>query len=184
MAIDKRGAQVIPLPERPKPADGRKALINEWFQRDYRRLQAYIKRLLPAELLTELSAEDVLQEVFTRLMARRDLIEIINPRAYIMIMARNCVIDCLRHHQRNRSLGSHDELPANENDIKSLQYNEMMVAIERALEDLPQRCREVFILSRYQGMTTNEIAERLAISPRMVQKHLIKAFDHFRERLV
>jgi RNA polymerase sigma factor (sigma-70 family) len=51
-----------------------------------------------------------------------------------------------------------------------------------AIDELPPRCREVFLLSRFESMANGEIAIRLGISRNMVEKHLIKALLHCRAR--
>lgn len=182
MAINKSNAKVIAITTRQKQkqADSHKALVSEWFQRDRARLISYARRMLPPNL----SAEDVVQEIFTKLMAHADLSLVANPSAYMISMARNCVIDYLRRNRESQRVSDTDNEAEGDDEENTLQYSEMMVEIEKALNDLPERCREVFILSRYKGLKTSEIAEQLAISPRMVQKHLVIAFDHFRERLV
>jgi len=52
-----------------------------------------------------------------------------------------------------------------------------------AVDDLPPRCREVFLMSRLDGLGNGEIAGRLGISRNMVEKHIIKAMMHCRRRL-
>jgi len=173
-------AKVIPITQKATQAARQKALVCEWFERERFRLQVYIKRLLPLEI----SAEDVIQDIFTRLIAQRDLSDVANPRAYIMTIARNCAIDHLRRNQKIQKLASGHDVSLGYGESGALHYNEMMVAIEKALKEMPIRCREVFIFSRQQGLNTNEIAEKLGVSPRMVQKHLSNALYHFRERLV
>lgn len=175
MAIHKEATNITSI----KQAVKNKALANEWFQRDKAKLQAYVTRMLPSGL----SAEDVVQEVFSRLVAHNDLSTLTHPTAYMKTIAKNCVVNYLRKHQKVTNIDD-NESDLREEDTYTLQHSEMMIAIEEALNDLPQRCRMVFILSRYKGLDTHEIAEALSISPRMVQKHLVKAFDHFRERLL
>ncbi|WP_419507288.1 sigma-70 family RNA polymerase sigma factor [Alistipes communis] len=62
-------------------------------------------------------------------------------------------------------------------------YQELEREIQRITDSLPQRCREVFILSRFQGMKNREIAERLHISLQAVEKHIQKALRIFSEML-
>ena len=157
----------------------RHSKLSEWFQQNRSRLLAYVQRKLPAEFCPE----DIVQEIFAKLMQRKDPQDLENPGAYLMMMAKNTVIDHLRrnkHEQHYREQQPDDHSP----ESSDLHYPEMLIAMEQAIKDLPERCREVFILSRYHGLKTAEIAQRLDISPRMVQKHLIKAFDHFQAHLI
>ena len=51
----------------------------------------------------------------------------------------------------------------------------------KAIEQLPNRCQQVFILSRLHGLANGEIAELLGISRNMVEKHIIRALLHCRK---
>lgn len=175
--MSRKTAEIVPL--RLAERNRNNATAEEWFARYRVRLRAYISRILP----TGSSSDDLVQEVFSKLLTRENLDEIVNPNAYIKMMARNCVVDQLRRSRREQSFTVDEEITESDEQSEWLQYQESMVAIEQALHDLPKRCREVFILARYHGLKSTEISQRLSISQRMVQKHLIKAYDHFRERL-
>ncbi|MEX2453900.1 MAG: sigma-70 family RNA polymerase sigma factor [Rhodospirillaceae bacterium] len=60
---------------------------------------------------------------------------------------------------------------------------ERLAILSHAVDELPPRCREVFLLSRLDGLSNGEIAQRLGISRNMVEKHIIKAMVHCRRRL-
>ena len=62
-------------------------------------------------------------------------------------------------------------------------YQELEREIQRITDSLPQRCREVFILSRFQGMKNREIAERLRISVKTVENHMTAALGQLRRLL-
>ena len=56
-------------------------------------------------------------------------------------------------------------------------------SVERALAELPLNCRKVFIWQKIEGLTQQEIAERLGLSKNMVEKYMIRTLRHLRERL-
>ena len=60
---------------------------------------------------------------------------------------------------------------------------ERLAILIDAVNDLPPRCREVFLLSRFDALTNGQIADRLGITRNMVEKHIIKAMVHCRRRL-
>lgn len=62
-------------------------------------------------------------------------------------------------------------------------YEELQSQVDKVLDSLPERCREVFILSRFKKMKNREIAEHLGISVSMVEKHIRKALNAFTEAL-
>ena len=62
-------------------------------------------------------------------------------------------------------------------------YQELEREIQRIVDSLPKRCREVFVLSRFQGLKNREIAERLHISLNTVERHIQRALRIFTEAL-
>ena len=58
---------------------------------------------------------------------------------------------------------------------------EFKTKIEKIVQSLPQRCREVFILSRMEGLKNKEIAEKLDINIKNVERHLSRALQSFRK---
>jgi len=58
---------------------------------------------------------------------------------------------------------------------------ELKIKIENTIQNLPQRCREVFMLSRINGLKNKEIAEKLDINIKNVERHLNRALQSFRK---
>lgn len=71
-------------------------------------------------------------------------------------------------------------LPVN-NTENTLEYNELMGIVEKTLTALPERRRQVFEMSRLQGMSHKEIASNLNISTKTVENHLTLALQNFRQ---
>lgn len=67
---------------------------------------------------------------------------------------------------------------------KQLQYKEMEVSYQQALTDLSEKQREVFLMNRSEEMTYKEIAERLDLSVKAVEKRMSQALSFLRERLI
>lgn len=123
-------------------------------------------------------AEDVVQEVFCRLWERRShWPQDSGLRAYLYKMTRNLALDRLRHAGVERSLGAHSDvlaelpwmgapqIPADER----LSAEELAAAIDRAVEQLPARCRLVFTLRWKQHLSYAEIAQIMGISVKGVE---------------
>jgi RNA polymerase sigma-70 factor (ECF subfamily) len=139
-----------------------------------------IKYLKSAEL-----AQDVTQDIFVKLWERRDkLTEVNYLQAYILQSARNESISVLRAAGRSdiakgeiaRSFGENPGFFADETlqrDYRSF--------IQRTLDSLPPRSREVFRLCREQGMTYDEVAAALGISRNSVRKHMVISLQKFRD---
>lgn len=144
-------------------------------------LRGYLRKSLP----TDGDIEDIVQEVFCRVLEYEKLGPVRNPSAFLYRTARNILVD--RYRKRNTQTDAQEkisyELGASSQEDTFLEYNEMVMAFKEALNDLPAKCRQVFLMRRRDGLSNSEIAEVLGISSRMVQKHMIKALEHFQGRL-
>lgn len=133
---------------------------------------------------TEIS-EDIVQAVFMKLWETRENIEIRSFRSYFIQCVKNRCIDHLRSQQvKNRfdnRIPDADHLVM-EDDLWT--KNELSELIERAIEDLPPRCREIFGMSRYENLKIAEIAEKLNISKRTVETQISKALKILRVKLI
>lgn len=133
---------------------------------------------------TEIS-EDIVQSVFMKLWETRENIEIRSFRSYFIQCVKNRCIDHLRSQQvKNRfdnRIPDADHLVM-EDDLWT--KNELSELIERAIEDLPPRCREVFWMSRNENLKIAEIAEKLNISKRTVETQISKALKILRVKLI
>ena len=156
--------------------------IEELFLQYYRPLCLYALRLL-----SDLDrAEDVVQDSFVKILERPACISLLPERqvaAYLFRIVRNRCVDELRRdgHQTVLSLESsgRGELPVKQEDM-----DEAVVAARlwTAIDALPDRCREVFLMAKRDGMTYREIAEELGISERTVEHHVAKALHILRSK--
>lgn len=120
-------------------------------------------------------AADIVQDSFLRL-AQRSNTSIDNPEGYMWRIARNLAVDRRRRSQTFPCVPLEDDvpsvMPAPDRVVVGRQSLEEVM---RIVDNLPQRCREVFVLRKIDGLEQEEIATRLGISQNMVQKHLRKA---------
>jgi RNA polymerase sigma-70 factor, ECF subfamily len=132
---------------------------------------------------TEIS-EDIIQSVFMKLWETRETIEIRSFRSYFMQCVKNRCIDHLRSLQVKQRFDNRipeaDHLVMDE-DLWT--KNELSELLEKSIEDLPPRCREVFWMSRYENLKIAEIAEKLDISKRTVETQISKALKILRIKL-
>jgi RNA polymerase sigma-70 factor (ECF subfamily) len=140
-----------------------------------------------AALLREVdAAEEVAQDVMHELWRRRHVLDTsVSLRGYLLRSVRNRALNHLRHLRVRRETESEVEalydtpLTADQ----PIAARELSVAIQIALRELPPRCREVFELSRADGLKYAEIAETLGISQKTVEAQIGKALKILRERL-
>jgi RNA polymerase sigma-70 factor (ECF subfamily) len=131
-------------------------------------------------------AEELVQDVMLELWRRR---ESLSPdgsaQAYLFQATRNRVLNHLRHLKiEQRSVPDvRGETGSTPHADAALAHEELDVAVQRAVQALPDRCREVFELSRVHGLKYAEIARTLGISVKTVEAQMGKALRTLRERL-
>lgn len=171
--------------------------MNEDFDIVYRALfRKYYSNLLfyTTRLLGDEEAEDVVQDVFVDLWKRRDSMEIGDQiQAFLYRAAYTRCLNVLKH--RNIESGycaALEEInqkraefyqPDNNEVIKRIEDRELRKEISEAINELPDKCREVFKLSYLHDMKNKEIADTMGVSLRTVEAHMYKALKFLRSRL-
>lgn len=138
-------------------------------------------------------SQDIVQDVFVQVWEKKTEIESINLEAYLFRLVRNRCIDYIKHlkvvnnrMQEIQVSSKYEELYRIDfigNEPYVLIEQELKLKIEKTIQTLPDRCREVFILSRMNGLKNKEIAEKLNINIKNVERHLSRAMQSFRENL-
>jgi len=131
-------------------------------------------------------AEDIVQEVFLHLWQRRSTLPIMDSvGAYLRRSARNRSLNFLRDQKRIPSGdGELPPLPTPANEASaSLELAELQAKVDRAINALPERCRLVYVLSRFEGMSQKEISAELDISVKTVENQMGRAYRFLRNYL-
>ena len=156
------------------------------FDAIFRAHYASLVSLAQGMLRDQSAAEDVAQEVMLELWRRRAEVFIQESlRAYLIRSTRNRALNQIRHANVQRRA---EPLIAREEAVQphgasTLVASELRAAITAAIAELPPACREVFELSRGQGLRYAEIASTLGISIKTVESQMGKALRHLRGRL-
>jgi RNA polymerase sigma-70 factor, ECF subfamily len=161
---------------------GEQAAFDAIFRAHY----AALVGLAEGMLRSRAAGEDVVQEVMLELWRRRETVMIQESlRAYLVRSTRNRALNQIRHAKVQRK--AEPELARDEAVVPTgaslLVAGELRKAITAAVAELPPACREVFMLSRTQGLRYAEIAETLGISVKTVESQMGKALRHMRNRL-
>lgn len=131
-------------------------------------------------------AEDIAQEVFFELWRKRDRINIkISFGAYLRRAARNRSLNYLRDNKitpEGEDLLAQIEYPLAKIDQK-MAADDLQILIDKAIDQLPDRCRLVFTLSRFEDMSYQQIADELDISIKTVENQIAKALRLLRKVL-
>ena len=136
-------------------------------------------------------AENIVQDVFLVLWEKKDELEITYTlTTYLFTLVKNKCLSFLRHKliEEEYNLQMKEELSFKLYALESLDYSyqsetELQEVIKRALDALPERCREVFIKSRIEGLKYKEISEELGISVNTVENHIVTALKKLRIEL-
>lgn len=133
--------------------------------------------------------KDIAQDVFMKLWQYRESLDAAKPiKPYIFLLARREVCSYFRNKQtvmeRNFSEGG-GFLPATPDDStqQNLDAGELSTVVESILESMPPQRRRIFSMSRKEGLSDAEIAERLGLSVRTVNKHIELALKDIRLKL-
>ena len=129
--------------------------------------------------------EDIIQEVFLKLWENKDCIEITYIKTYLFRAAKNRVLNYLRDEEnRHQLLENWFNQQLEERKYKDcFDIDALTKVVNRAIEQLPERCREIFSLSRKEGLSYRQIAERLGISVKTVETQISIALKRIREIL-
>lgn len=154
--------------------------FESYFKRYYTPLGMYVTRLCknPQE------AEDIVQETFSIAWEKFSATALPdNFKAYLYRVAHNLTIDRLKSTQSNESSLSVDDIKDVEPTEESIDTSERDARLWIAISKLPPRCREVFLLSKHNGLSNAEIAKELDISIKTVENQMTKAFKSLRNSL-
>jgi len=130
------------------------------------------------------ASEDIVQELFVKLWQHSETLEInISLKNYLYRWAANSSLNYLKH-QKIKLKYQHFVEKELENQIQEaddkLATSELEEKLTNAINKLPEKCREVFILSRYENLKYQEIADKLQISVKTVENQISKALKTLR----
>lgn len=154
------------------------------FRRHARELRTLAERRVGGQ-----EADDVVQEAFLRLAEVGPEHPVGNPGGYLYRVSMNVATDHLRRQARQASrmvpieegLAVPDPAPSVEATVFSKQQ---VALLKAAVQELPPRCREVFVLHKFQHFSYSEIATKLDLSESTVVKHMVKALAHCKRRVL
>jgi len=137
-------------------------------------------------------AEDIVQDVFFSLWSNKVNLDFTNPGPLLYKYTKNKSIDYLRRiQQRSISIDNDSVFPELDYYVKTLlinqeddyHYKHLKTEIYRCIQELPVQNRKVFMLSRFSNLKNKEIAEKLGISIKTVEKHITSALVKIRLHL-
>jgi RNA polymerase sigma-70 factor, ECF subfamily len=133
------------------------------------------------------AAKEIVQDAFLSLWEKRETIDMDRSvKSYLTMVIHN---KCTNYLRDNRKFDKHilnieNLLEVPEYDgADSMVENELKAKIDAAIQELPGKCREVFVMNRYENLKYKEIADKLQISVKTVETQMSKALQHMKIRL-
>ena len=149
-------------------------LIDHHFKTLYRPLCLYAAHYLSGDLD---AAEDIVQDCFVKLWQHGAD----SPKSFLYTAVRNASIDYLRRlYPEVTSFEPHD-LDGIISDNEAVDRSEEEAKIWEVIDELPTRCRDIFLMSKRDGMTYAEIADELGLSVKTVEHQISKALKKLRD---
>ena len=157
------------------------------FEALYLRYAPLVERFAGALVKDDSAADDIAQNVFLNLWNRRsNLSRVPDFKAYLFTSTRNAVADWFRRYAKAPSLSLEDSgisTLLGSDGSGDIVRAEMLEAVNRCVERMPLKRREVFLLSRAKGLKNAEIASLMGLSEKAVEYHISRALADLRKIL-
>ena len=167
-------------------ADSNKIALVAWlFTRHRLRLRTFLGR----RVRRQEDIEELVQEVYARMLAVRDIENVRDPEAYLFTVASNLAKEhALRERNAQRAVDVDDpsvqeqfaEVPAFGTYIDA---EARIKRLREVLRELPPKCHAAVVMAHWYGMSYEAIAARLGVTPHAVKKYLRQALIHCRRRM-
>jgi len=161
--------------------------FRKFFLENFPKVKAFAWKLLKSED----DAEDIAQDIFVKLWSHPELwVEREKWDSYLFSMVRNCIYNFLAHksvedhYRENIAEDTQFSFSDVDDTVNKLYAKEINLLLKMAIEQMPAQRRRIFIMSRRQGLTNQEIAEKLNLSVRTVERHLYLALQDLKKNIL
>ena len=155
-----------------------KAGSKDAFNLLYNQYGLKIFRFAVSYLKSESDAEELVQDVFLKLWDNRDkLDQSKNIRAYLYKIAVNTIYDFVRRKNREQAFYefTKGETTCSDDTWHEVVFNDMLAHVQQLIKKMPEQRRKIFSMSKENGLSNDEIAEKLGLSKRTVENQLYRA---------
>jgi RNA polymerase sigma-70 factor (ECF subfamily) len=158
--------------------------FEELFKAHFKALHSYASVML----YHDSHAEEIVQNVFVRIWEKRAVLDVqISVKAYLYKCVHNDCLNYLKHKKIKAKYQDHAAFTMSdqtENTSDKLILGELQDRLQTALNELPEQCRTIFQMSRFEELKYREIAEELGLSIKTVENQMGKALRILRVKLV
>ena len=170
---------------------GNPAAFKDVFRMLYPRLKGYCKLFVSDDN----KVEDLIQETFITLWEKRNSIKTEHSiESFLFVILRNNCLNFLRNEKMEKTT-----FPIDVEEVSELQYlyqidflgkeeksleEQLIESFQEAVDELPDKMKQVFTLCKIEGRKQKEVAEEIGISLKMVEKHIAKAKEQIRKKLM
>ena len=164
---------------------GDQSALRKIFDQYYPLLLSDIYHYVPDED----SCKDLVQEVFVELWKKRETLHIHSSlRAYLRRAAINRALNYIKVQRRTQLEDTATWADTADKSLQDIDHKNVQerreAALHQAIEQLPEKCRLVFSLSRFEQLSHREIAEQLGISVKTIENQITKAMRQLRETML
>ena len=160
------------------------AAFEQLFKTHFRGLHAYAITLLKDEI----AGEEIVQNVFFKFWERRSQLVIeTSPKAYLYKAVYHDCLNYIKHQKVKSAHAMHVVRQSNdrvENASGKVLQGELKEKIHQAMNELPEQCRTIFQMSRFEGLKYQEIADEMGLSVKTIENQMGKALKLMRQKLV
>ncbi len=135
------------------------------------------------------TAEDIVHNIFLKIWDKRNTIYRIDSfKQYVFKMAKNAIYDLFDHNlvkvRYKQKMKQLPQLYISHNNMQDeIEAKDLSLLIDIAINKMPNKRRTVFLLSRKEGLSHKEIAEKLNISTKTVENHITQAINEIRQAI-
>uniref|UniRef100_UPI0032174CFD RNA polymerase sigma factor n=1 Tax=uncultured Draconibacterium sp. TaxID=1573823 RepID=UPI0032174CFD len=161
--------------------DNEKKAFHEFYDLFYNKLVGYALKITGSKE----DSEDIVSVLFLDFLQKKELyLKIERIESYLYYSVRNA---CIKVLNRNKKLEQGDLFERihidNSTPLSIIEFNELCKTVERAIESLPPKRKQVFLLIRDEGLKYKEVAEKLNISVKTIENQMTKAIASLRENI-
>ena len=131
--------------------------------------------------------EDIIHDIFINLWEKKEnILEDKSTKSYLYRSVHNRCLNFIRDNKKfvdNNDFFENTDIVSDSNEENAVETAELQTKIKNEIDNLPEKCREVFILSRFEELKYSEIAEKLNISIKTVENQISKALKTLRAKL-